>query len=81
VVAAPGCPVGYPCFNLYTYSLQLLIPVIDMREAGYWFPNATIKPWGTLLAAYTWMMIIVGWGVVLALIPGVSRYFRGTSQP
>ena len=67
-------------FNPSTYSLQLLIPVIDMREAGYWFPNVAIKPWGALLAVYTWAMIIIGWGVVLARIPGVSRYFRGTSQ-
>lgn len=76
-VVAPQCPIGYPCFASYPYTMQLLIPVLDLRESAYWFPDAHIMPWGFLLAVYTWMMIFVGWAVVLALIPGISRYIRG----
>ena len=76
VIVAPQHPVGYPPFYPFQYALQLLIPVLDLREAAYWFPNADIMPWGFLLTIYTWIMIMTGWMVVLALIPGINRYIR-----
>lgn len=75
-VAAPACPVGYPCFNPFVHSLQLLIPVINLGEASAWLPNANIKPWGTFLVAYTWLMITIGWVLGVALVPGLRIYFR-----
>jgi hypothetical protein len=38
------CPAGYPCFNSFVYSFQMLIPGLDLREAAYWWPDATIAP-------------------------------------
>jgi hypothetical protein len=44
-VSANGmCPAGYPCFNSFVYSFQMLIPGLDLREAAYWWPDATIAP-------------------------------------
>lgn len=76
VSANQACPQGYPCFNPVVYSFQLLVPFLDLREATYWWPDASKAPWGLPLALYTWLMIAVGWVVGVALVPGVSGYFR-----
>lgn len=75
--AAQGCQVGYPCFYPFVYSLQMLIPGLDLREATYWIPNAGEEsPWGTLLLIYTWVMIISGWIAATVVAAGLTRVFR-----
>jgi hypothetical protein len=73
--AAPACVPGYPCFYPIVYSAQLLIPVVDLREATYWLPDATIKPWGLLMMVFTWLMIVVGWLSGTAIVAGITRFF------
>ena len=70
------CPAGYPCFNPFVYSFQMLIPGLDLREATYWWPDATISPWGFLLVLYTWLMIILGWALATAVFAGITQLFR-----
>ena len=74
-VVAPHCKAGYPCFNPFVYSFQLLIPGLDLREATYWLPNA-ITTGGKLLMVYTWVMIVFGWVAATAVVAGVSQIFR-----
>lgn len=72
-----GCEAGFPCFSPPVYSLQMLIPGLDLREAAYWLPNAEENPpWGALLMAYTWIMIISGWIAVTVVAAGLTRVFR-----
>jgi hypothetical protein len=70
------CPAGYPCFNPFVYSFQMLIPGLDLREATYWWPDATIAPSGFLLVLYTWLMIILGWVLATAVFAGITQLFR-----
>jgi hypothetical protein len=73
---APACHPGYPCFNPFVYSFQLLIPGLDLRQATYWLPNSGNHPWGPLLMLYTWLMIILGWVLATAVIAGIAQLFR-----
>jgi hypothetical protein len=73
---APACYPGYPCFNPFVYSFQLLIPGLDLRQANYWLPNSDNHPWGPLLMLYTWLMIILGWVLATAVIAGITQLFR-----
>jgi hypothetical protein len=78
-IAAPAngaCPLGYPCFNPVAYSFQLLIPGLDLREATYWWPDASKGLRGLLLVLYTWLMIILGWVLATALVAGITQLFR-----
>jgi hypothetical protein len=73
---APTCRPGYPCFYPAVYSFQLLIPGLDLRQAGYWLPNSDSKPWGLLLMLYTWVMIVLGWVLATAVVAGITQLFR-----
>ncbi len=75
-LTAPACKPGYPCFNAFMYSFQLLIPGLDLREATYWLPNGDAYPWGLVMMLYTWFMIGFGWIAATAVVAGVSRIFR-----
>jgi hypothetical protein len=73
---APMCRPGYPCFYPAVYSFQLLIPGLDLRQAGYWLPNSNSHPWGLLLMLYTWVMIVLGWVLATAVVAGITQLFR-----
>jgi len=73
---APACHPGYPCFNPFVYSFQLLIPGLDLRQATYWLPNSDSQPWGVPLMLYTWLMIVLGWVLATAVVAGITQLFR-----
>jgi hypothetical protein len=76
VSAQTSCPPGYPCFNPFVYSFQLLIPGLDLREATYWRPDSSKHPWGLPLTIYTWVMIVFGWALATAVVAGITQLFR-----
>jgi hypothetical protein len=76
VSAEANCPPGYPCFNPFVYSFQLLIPGLDLREATYWWPDSSKGPWGLPLTIYTWVMIVFGWVLATAVVAGITQLFR-----
>lgn len=66
-----------PPFESLTYSIQVLIPGLDLRETSVWLPNWGEKPpWGTLLMIYTWVAILLGWIAATAVAAGLTRLFR-----
>ncbi len=69
-------PAQYPRFEPSVYSLDALVPFLDLQQEDYWLPNANAgalvssRPciaWagcytsGTLLRWYLWFHIAVGW--------------------
>jgi hypothetical protein len=74
--AATTCSPGYPCYNPIVYSFQMLIPGLDLREATYWWPDASKAPWGFPLVLYTWLMIVFGWVLATAVVAGITQLFR-----
>jgi hypothetical protein len=74
----------YPEFNALVYSLDLFVPLVDLRQAAYWLPGA--KPDERpdesekfrmpidvrLLRVYMWIHIIAGWILTTLLFAGLS---------
>jgi hypothetical protein len=73
-VRADHCTKYYPCFTPYIYSLQLLLPVVNLNQTNFWLPNS-FSGWGVVLLAYTWFTIIFGWLLGVALVAGLGRVF------
>jgi len=66
-------PAQYPRFEPFVYSLDALVPFLDLQQEDYWLPNANgggvvfslprlgSYTSGTLLRWYLWFHIAVGW--------------------
>jgi hypothetical protein len=71
-------PEQYPRFNPVMYSLDTLVPVIDLQQKAYWQPIETTLqgasfPW---YRTYFWIHTGVGWlltGVVVAGLSGLVK--------
>lgn len=77
----------YPRFNLLIYSLDVFVPLVDLRQASYWLPNANqgkkltnIKGWilrtGGILRFYMWIHICLGWILSTLLVVGLTGLIR-----
>lgn len=69
------CPKNYPCFSPWAYSVQLLIPGLNLQQIDKYTPSAT-KPWGTALLLYTWLMVLLGWLLAAGVTAGLNRFIR-----
>lgn len=63
---------NYPRFNAFVYSLESFTPLLKLEQSSHWTPNAnrrtelhlgrvTVPITGSLLRAYLWCHIILGW--------------------
>ena len=66
--AQPGA-AGYPAFNAALYSLDTLLPVVDLEVQDYWVPDARAAP---LARWYLWAHIAAGWALTLLAVAGFS---------
>ena len=65
----------YPAFNSFVYSLDALVPVLDLHQEDYWLPSAS-SPNGGLYRFYLWLHIIIGWvssTMIVVYITGLVR--------
>jgi hypothetical protein len=62
---------SYPAFNPWMYSLDTLLPVLDMGQKAFWRPNPA-KPGGGLAINYFYFQSIVGWALSLLAVAGFS---------
>ncbi len=85
-------PVHYPHFNAFVYSLENILPVVDLHLEMHWRPNARERvvrdpssgEWGTtnatlagkLLRWYLWFHILGGWVLTPLLFAGLSGLIR-----
>ncbi len=69
------CPENYPCFNPVAYSVQLLIPAVNLYQVDKWIPDAS-KSWGTPLLFWTWVMILAGWVLAFSLVAAINQALR-----
>jgi hypothetical protein len=74
-IKATSCTSGYLCFQPIVYSLQLLVPVVDLQETSRWLPD-TSTILGRLVMLYTWIAIVIGWAASAALAAGFGRLLR-----
>jgi hypothetical protein len=62
---------SYPVFNAWMYSLDTLLPVLEMDQKAYWRPDPA-KPWGEAALSYFYFQSIVGWALSLLAVAGFS---------
>jgi hypothetical protein len=51
---------AYPCFNAIAYGVDVVIPLVNLRQAEYWQPDPT-KPAGNVARYYGWIATPLGW--------------------
>jgi hypothetical protein len=62
---------SYPAFSPWMYSLDTLLPVLDMGQRTYWRPNPS-KPGGRVAINYFYFQSLVGWALSLLAVAGFS---------
>jgi hypothetical protein len=62
---------SYPRFNAWIYSLDVLLPVLEMDQKTYWRPDP-LKPSGEAALHYYYFQSLVGWLLSLLAIAGFS---------
>lgn len=79
---------GGNTFCAFVYSLDVFVPLVDLRQASYWVPDAdragkvrisdnfNIAVSGKVLRYYFWFEIIAGWVLTTLLIVGVTGLVR-----
>lgn len=86
-----NCPdyPSYPKFNPYIYSLDVFLPIIDLRLKSAWLPNANqgnfedkifhLKS-GAWLRYYFWFQVISGWILTTLCVAGFTGLVRNTNK-
>jgi hypothetical protein len=62
---------SYPEFNPWMYSLDALLPVMEIGQKQYWRPDPA-KPNGTLTLNYYYFLSVIGWALSLLAVAGFS---------
>lgn len=68
-------PSEYPEFNALVYSIDALIPFVDLHQENYWEP----KPdgfWGGALRLYFWLHIGAGWVLASMAAAGLTGLIK-----
>lgn len=79
-------PKEYPKFNAFVYSLDLFLPIVDLRQKSYWQPNSKTGSeilttlvyiqWGSVVQYYFWMHILLGWFLTTLWVAGFTGLVR-----
>jgi hypothetical protein len=56
-------------FNRWVYTADVVVPLVDLRQASQWAPTDTLGLWTM------WGLIVAGWGLSLALVAAVSGLY------
>jgi membrane-bound metal-dependent hydrolase YbcI (DUF457 family) len=75
-------PSEYTTFNPWIYSLDLILPLVDLQQNSNWAPAATYTdsrqvthnlPGGMIARGIMWFEILFGWFTSLMFIAIISR--------
>lgn len=68
---------SYPAFNPWFYSLDTLLPVLDLGQKSFWRPHPNGTP-GRIAINYFYFQAIVGWALSLLAVAGFSGLVKST---
>ena len=71
IISTEVHPERYRPFNGFIYSLETLLPLVDLYQAKHWVPDAQSKA-GKYLRLYLWGHTLLGWFFASMLIAGVA---------
>jgi hypothetical protein len=66
---------SFPVFSPWMYSLDNLLPVLDLEQKSVWSPNPD-EPWGAFARVYFYLQAILGWTLSLLAVAGFSGLVR-----
>ncbi len=66
---------SFPVFSPWMYSLDNLLPVLDLEQKSVWSPDPA-KPLGELARLYFYIQAILGWTLSLLAVAGFSGLVR-----
>ena len=69
------CTSNYPCFYPVGYTVDTVIPLINVHRAEYWGPDGHAA-WGWLWADSAWAATGLGWALATLLVAGYTRLVR-----
>ena len=75
VPTATQCTSNYPCFYPFGYTVDTVIPIINVHQADYWRPNGH-APNGWLWVVGAWGATAAGWALATLLIAGYTGLVR-----
>jgi hypothetical protein len=72
---ATTCTSDYPCFYPFGYTVDTVIPIINVHQADNWGPNAN-APAGWLWVVGAWGATAAGWALATLLVAGYTGLVR-----
>ncbi|HEY2638613.1 MAG TPA: hypothetical protein VGI66_01830 [Streptosporangiaceae bacterium] len=75
VPSATQCTSTYPCFYPAGYTIDTVIPLINVHQAEYWGPDGH-APWGWLWVGGAWVATGLGWALATLLVAGYTGLVR-----
>jgi hypothetical protein len=78
----PDLAAEYPAFQPFAYSLDLLLPLVDLRQEHRWAAAAAsvasvrdTDAWGETARVLAWLEILFGWAASLTLVAVFAGLF------
>lgn len=62
---------SYPEFNPWMYSLDAMLPVMEIGQKQFWRPDP-VKPRGRFTLNYYYFLSVIGWALSLLAVAGFS---------
>jgi hypothetical protein len=75
VPTATQCTSIYPCFYPFGYTIDTVIPIINVHQADNWRPDGS-GPWGEAFVVATWIWTALGWALATLLVAGYTGLVR-----
>lgn len=69
------CTSTYPCFYAAGYAIDVVVPIINVRQATYWGTNGH-SGLGELLTIFTWVCTVLGWLLATLALAGFTGIVR-----
>lgn len=69
------CPPKLPCFDALVYSLDVFLPVIDLRQESYWLPVGGGEH-AIAYQRYYWLHVVLGWVLTTLMVAGLTGLIK-----
>jgi hypothetical protein len=69
------CSSAYPCFYPAGYAVDVVVPIVNLRQAEHWRPNGH-APWGWFYIAVGWIATGLGWAFSTLAVAGYTGLVR-----
>jgi len=72
---ATHCTSDYPCFYPFGYTIDTVLPIINVHQADHWGPDGH-APAGLLWVVAAWGATAAGWALATLLVAGYTGLVR-----